>query len=193
MDPLRPDSAAKYPRPAYGPVAKILHWFTVLLIATMVLIGWTMPHIREGVPQDGLVAWHMALGSLTLIVVVVRIAWRLLHPVPLDGALAPWERITAKFTHEALYALLVIVPLLGWAAASYFGYRAGILGILALPPIADGTMQWAHEAGDLHAALVFVLLGVIALHVLGGLWHHFVRRDGTLDRMLPATLSRTSS
>jgi cytochrome b561 len=43
-------------------------------------------------------------------------------------------------------------------------------------------MQWAHMAGDVHGFLVNVLL---AANVAGVLYHHFIRRDRVLQRMLP--------
>ncbi len=169
---------------AYGPVARTLHWLVFFLVAGQILIGWTMPHIRPGVPQEGLVGWHLSIGALLMLVVVVRIAWRLVRPAP-PAQMAGWERVLAALTHLALYALLIVIPVLGWAAAGFFGYHLRLFGLIPLPAIADHTMRWAHEAGDVHDLLTNVLLGVVGLHVLAALWHYFVRRDGVLQRMLP--------
>jgi cytochrome b561 len=169
----------------YGPVARGLHWLVFAVVAAQVTIGWTMPHIHRGTPQEGLVDWHLSLGAVLMLLVIVRLLWRLRHPTPLTTTMAGWERMIAKITHELLYALLLILPVLGWAAAGYFGYTVRLFGIIPLPALADRTMEWAHEAGDIHAALTWVLLGLVALHVLGALWHYFMRRDRVLQRMLP--------
>jgi cytochrome b561 len=163
-----------HPRPAhsredqktYGPVARALH-------------------IRRGTPQEGLVDWHLSLGAALMIAVVVRLLWRLRHPTPLTTGTAPWERLISKLTHEVLYFVLLLLPVLGWAAAGYFGYTVRLFGAIPLPALADNTMEWADQAGDLHAALTWFLLGLVGLHVAGALWHYFVRRDRVLQRMLP--------
>jgi cytochrome b561 len=107
---------------------------------------------------------------------------------PESGAV--WERKLSKLTHAALYGLLLVIPVLGWAAANYFGFAVHLFGLFHLPTIADGTMEWAHEAGDLHEELVNILLYFVGLHVLGALWHYFVRRDRVLQRMLPTLKQR---
>jgi cytochrome b561 len=169
----------------YGAVARTLHWLMFALLAAQVLVGWFMPHIRRGTPQDGLVDLHLSLGATLLLLVILRLAWRVIRPTPLATTMAPWERVLAQLTHALLYLLLLAIPLLGWAAAGFFGFTVRLFGLIPLPALADNTKAWAHTAGDVHTALTYVLLALVALHVLAALWHHFVRRDRVLQRMLP--------
>ena len=169
----------------YGAVARTLHWLVVLLLVAQFAVGWTMPDIDKKTPQEGLVDIHLSLGVLVLFVVVVRLVWRVIHPTPLTTAMQPWERKLARATHDALYVLLIVIPILGWAASGYFGYTPRWFGITVLPPIADGNMEWADTAGDIHGLLTYVLLGLIGLHVAGALYHYFILRDRVLQRMLP--------
>jgi cytochrome b561 len=74
---------------------------------------------------------------------------------------------------------------LGWAAASYRGWETRLFALIPLPPLAEKGTRWAHDAGDVHVVLVYVLLGLIALHVAAALYHHVVQRDRVLARMLP--------
>lgn len=184
IDELNPPAGQLADERAYGTVARTLHWLVFALVAVQVIIGWTMPHIRPGVPQEGLVAWHLSIGALLMLVVLLRLAWRVVRPTPL-AAMATWERVLATLTHVALYLLLIVIPVLGWAAAGYFGYSIRLFGFIPLPALADHSMRWAHEAGDIHDLLTNVLLGVVGLHVLAALWHYFVRRDRIVQRMLP--------
>ena len=62
--------------------------------------------------------------------------------------------------------------------------NAYLLG-MKLPHLAPAHAEWGHECGDIHGNLVWVLLGFILLHVSGALYHHFVRKDAVLARMLP--------
>jgi cytochrome b561 len=94
-----------------------------------------------------------------------------------------WEIALSRFTHLTLYALIFAMTVLGWAAANYRGWTVKIAGVIPLPPLAPKGSAWAHEAGDIHNILVYVLLGFIGLHVAGALYHYFILRDRVLQRM----------
>lgn len=84
-----------------------------------------------------------------------------------------------------LYVLIIAMTVLGWAGMSYRGWTVMLFGAIPLPPLAAKGTEWAHTAGDVHNFLVYVLLAFIALHVAGALYHYFIVRDRTLQRMLP--------
>lgn len=190
INQLRANRRRRADQQTYGPIARAFHWLVFGLVALQVLIGWTMPEIHRDTPQEGLVDWHLSIGAVLMLVVVIRLLWHLIRPVPLMATLAPWERKLAALTHALLYGLLLVIPLLGWAAAGYFGYTVTLFGFMPLPALADNTMEWAHEAGDVHAILTNVLLFLVGLHVLAVLWHYVMRRDGVLERMLPGLKQR---
>jgi len=141
-----------------------------------------MPHIRPGVPNEGLITVHLSLGALLIVVVVARLVWRWTHPVTSSDDVA-WRRALAGAVHGALYLLLLVVPVLGWAASGYFDYDVILFGFV-FPDLAEKGTEWAHTAGDVHAVLGNVLLGVIGLHVIGALYHSFIVRDGVMQRMM---------
>lgn len=170
----------------YGAPARSFHWLTVALLIIQFAVAWTMPEIHRGVTPDRLINLHLSFGTLILLVVLARLAWRATHPVPLvrDGVPA-WQYLAAEATHLALYALLLVIPLLGWANASGRGWDIVLFGLLPLPPIMAVNSPIARAAGDIHVLFCYLLLGLVALHVAAGLFHHFVRHDDTLRRMLP--------
>jgi cytochrome b561 len=170
----------------YGPVAKSLHWLIFALLAAQFLIGWIMPDIHRGTKPEGLIAWHLGVGATIIAVLMIRLAWRLYRPVPLDTATTPrWQNALAHATHWLLYLVLAIIVLLGWANASARGYPVTILGIIPLPPIAPVGSSFGLRAGDVHGLLTWVLLGLIGLHLVGALYHRLILRDRVLQRMLP--------
>jgi cytochrome b561 len=170
----------------YGTVAKIFHWLIFLLLAAQYAVGSIMPHIGRKTLNEGWVNWHLSIGAAILLVIVLRLAWRLLVPVALPTTLAPWEYYLSRFTHWMLYLLVLAMTVLGWAAANARGWDVKLLGLVTLPALAPNGSRWGHEAGDIHNILVYVLLGFIVLHVAGALYHYFIRRDQVLQRMLPA-------
>lgn len=173
--------------PGYGIVAKILHWLIFALLAVQYAIGSIMPHIGRKTVNEGWVSWHFSVGAAILFFILVRLAWRLIHPVPLIPTMAPWERVVSGFTHWALYILVLVMTVLGWAATNSRGWDVKLFGVVTLPQLAPKGSAWGHECGDIHNVLVYVLLGFIILHVAGALYHYFVKRDQVVGRMLFAS------
>jgi cytochrome b561 len=170
--------------PGYGAVAKFLHWLIFALLAVQYAIGSIMPHIGRKTLDEGWVAWHFSVGAAILFFIVIRLAWRLMHPVAQLATLESWERKAASIAHWALYILVLVMTLLGWAATNARGWEVKLFGVVALPQLAPKDSSWGHAAGDVHNVLVYILLGFILLHVAGTLYHHFIKRDGVAARML---------
>jgi cytochrome b561 len=172
--------------PGYDWVAKSLHWLVVILLASQFAIAWTMPPIHRGTVPQGLIDLHLSVGVLVIALVIVRVLWRLGHPVPLaqDGG-PPWQHRAAEATHLALYALLLLVPILGWANASARGWTVGLFGLVPLPAILPQGAAYGPFIGDIHTFASYTLLGVVGLHVLAVLYHRLILGDDTLQRMRP--------
>ena len=175
------------PRPmpkSYDSVTKILHWLIFLAVATQYAVGEFMPHIGEKTQEVGLVYVHIFLGGIVLGLIVVAMIWRLTHPVPQLPELPPWQRVAAVANHWALYILILVMIVLGWAAADYRGWPVTVLGV-PLPALANKGVRWANTAGDVHTFLVNVLLGLVILHVGAALYHWLFLRDKVINRILP--------
>ena len=171
----------------YGIVAKILHWLIFLLLAAQYAIGSIMPHIGRKTVNEGWVSWHFSVGAAILFFIVLRLVWRLLHPVPLLPTMTAGERVISGITHWALYILVLVMTVLGWAATNSRGWDVKLFGVVTLPQLAPKGSAWGHECGDIHNILVYVLLGFIILHVAGALYHYFVKHDQVVGRMLFAS------
>ena len=169
----------------YGAVAKAFHWLIVAMLAAQYAVGWLMPHINRNTPNEGLVSWHLSIGVAILFVLLLRLIWRLAFPVAPERTLTPWESTLSRVTHVTLYALVIGMIVLGWAAAGFYGWELRLFGFIPLPALAPKGATWAHTAGDVHNFLLWVLLGFIALHVGAALYHYVIKRDQVLQRMLP--------
>jgi cytochrome b561 len=171
----------------YSPAAKGFHWLVVLLLAAQFATAYLLPHIGRNTPPNTVINLHFSLGVLIMLVMAARFAHRLAHPVTLEAHDAkPWERFLAKTTHRLIYAILLVAPMLGWASASAHKLPVSFFGIVTLPAIAAPGAKWANTAGDVHSTVMWALLWLVGLHAAAALFHHFVRRDGTLRRMLPS-------
>src|SRR5689334_1216825 len=159
----------------YGSIAKSLHWLVFALVLAQFMIAWSMPKIKRGVVPETLINLHLSVGMLIMAVVLIRLTWRRAHPVaPAVEGIPRWQQNLAAATHWVLYGLLLVLPILGWAAASSRGWTIRIFDLLTLPHLVPTDARIGFLAGDIHVALSWVLLGLIGLHVLAGLYHYFV-------------------
>lgn len=172
---------------AYTPTAKALHWTIVLLVTIQFVSALAMPDIGPHTQPDTWISLHFSIGVLILAVMAARLVHRLNYPVPLEASQAlAWERFVALLTHRLFYLILLAGPLLGWASASAHRLTVSLFGLVTLPAIAAPKARWALTAGDVHATAMWAFLALVALHAAAALYHHVVRGDGTLRRMLPA-------
>ncbi len=174
-------------RDDYDATAKWLHWLVFLLVLAQFVVSIAMPPMRRGTVPGPLINLHFSLGVLIFVVVALRWLRRLFLPVAHSvPESAPWERLTAGVTHALLYALLLAGPILGWAAASARDFPVTPFKLFALPYLVPAGTRAGFAAGDVHSFLMWTLLALIGLHTAAALFHHYVRHDGVLRRMLPS-------
>jgi cytochrome b561 len=170
----------------YDPVAKAFHWLVVLLLVAQYSTELVLPYLLPKADDDALTAWHISIGPTILLVMLLRLAWRLTHPPPPPPAdLPPGLRLLSRTTHWLFYAVLIVLPLLGWVAANAYGATPYLAGLIPLPALVSQDKAFAERIGGIHAALALALLALIALHVAGALFHALIKRDGVMQRMLP--------
>ncbi|MGN6464058.1 MAG: cytochrome b [Rhizobiaceae bacterium] len=172
----------------YGWVAVVLHWTIAILIVGQWVLGKVMKHLVDQRLSFDLVQWHKSFGLLILSLVVFRLLWRLVNPRPeLPADMGGLELQAARWTHRALYALMVLLPLSGWAIVSTtmleiptFAFYLFVVPDLPLRRSDAAETLWT----SVHEALGWVLLALVALHVAAAARHHFLLRDDVLRRML---------
>ena len=140
-----------------------------------------MPDIHRGTHPVGLIAIHLDLGAFIIAVMIVRVLWRLLRKEPGLSEGTAFTRAVAYLTHAcSICSDRPAVDGLGQRiVARLEGHAAGA----NLPSLVPTGSSLGHSLGDVHGLLAWVMLGLIGLHVVAGLYHHFVLRDGVLRRM----------
>ena len=191
-EPNHPYSPAVAQGRRYDAVAKLFHWSVVALLALQYLTKWVPPKAFPWASEGALNAWHLAVGPTILLLMLLRLAWRLTHrPPPPPADLPAGLQWLSRATHWLFYAILIVLPVLGWMAASGYGATAYLAGLVPLPDLVAQDKPLAETLGSIHGALAWTLLALIALHVSGALYHAVVKRDRVLQRMLP--LSRADA
>jgi len=164
---------------------RVLHWLTVICVVVAAAFILTRDELDGRNVRLWLLEGHRHFGLFVLALFVVRVFVRLrMGRLPPSGE-HPWPvRVAAGLTHIALYALLVTLPLLGWALTSAQGKPAHLFGA-TLPNLVAPDEDLADTLQTWHLNAAWVLLGIVCLHIAAALWHHFVMRDGVLRRMWP--------
>jgi cytochrome b561 len=169
----------------YGTTAKVLHWLVVALLLVQYLIGWLMPDIHRNMKPGAPVTFHISIGILILLLIVLRLAWRLTHPVAPESSLPAWQRLSSEAVHWLLYALVLATTVTGWLFASFRGWSISFFYLVPIPMLASDNAAAGKAIDGLHQAMEWTLLAVIGLHVAAALAHHFIYRDRIMQRMLP--------
>ena len=168
----------------YGTTAKVLHWLVVALLLLQYLIGWLMPDIHRGPPGAPMI-FHISVGMTILVLIVIRLAWRLAHPVAPESSLPPWQRLSSEAVHWALYVLVLATTFTGWLFASFRGWGVSYFYLVPVPMLASNNPAAGKAMDGWHQAMEWSLLVVIGIHVAVALVHIFIYRDRIMQRMLP--------
>lgn len=181
-------TAQAAPRPqsdSYSCTAIALHWTTAVLVLFMIAAGITMLRLPEGETQNLLFNLHRSVGVLLFPLVLIRLIYRWRNPPPpLPDDLPPLMKFAAHLNHYALYALLLLNPLLGWWATSAFGAAVNVFWLFELPPIVAQNKPLSDTLLMVHATVGLLITLLAAMHIGAALFHHFIRRDRILLRML---------
>lgn len=169
----------------YGRLSIILHWVTLaLLIGVYACIELREMYPRGSEPREMLKMWHFMLGLTVFFLVWVRLAARLLGSTPPIVPAAPkWQLMIASIVELALYALMIVLPLLGWLTLSADGDAIPFFG-LELPALVGENKPLAERMEEIHKTLATIGYFLIGLHGAAALFHHYVQRDNTLKRMM---------
>lgn len=179
----------------YSPAARRFHWWTVALILVQVPLGLAMAY-RGNVLNvwdsltNTLYSSHKTIGLFILLLVVLRLGYRLTHGAPTDEpTIEPWQKLVSHVTHWAIYALLLVVPVLGWLGVSYYP-ALDLFGLVKLPGLVAPNQDSAAVVFYWHATAAFVLIALIGMHFGAAMFHHVIRKDNVLARMLPGLMRR---
>ncbi|WP_370634978.1 cytochrome b [Cognatishimia sp. MH4019] len=157
------------------------------LILATIPVGVLMT--QEGLErsfQNSLYIFHKNVGVLLLVLILIRIFYRLTHkPAPLPSDIPDWQHRIAGLSHAALYALLLIMPIAGYIRVRSGGFPIEALDALGVPSLVPRSDALAEVAKSIHYFGSFAIAGLIAMHIGAALYHGILRKDGVFSRMWP--------
>jgi cytochrome b561 len=167
----------------YDMFFKLLHWVLAILLIGMVSLGWFMMSIEDQPGSGWYFNLHKSLGLIAATLILLRILWRLTHKIaPLPGSIPKWQAKLARSIHFFLYCCMVAMPLTGFIGASYGGHGVAFFG-WKLPDWASKNHDIAKQLFEIHGIIAWVLVVLIAFHVLAAFKHLIINKDGVFQRM----------
>lgn len=170
----------------YGVIAQCLHWLIFVLIAGLLAVGFIMTEMENSPDKFKLYGLHKSAGIVVLTLAFFRLLWRLKNRVPiLPNTLNALQKKLAHLGHYALYLLMFAMPISGWFMSSAAGFPVSVFGLFTLPDLLTPDKELGKQLAEVHELIGFTIIGLVSLHIIAALLHHFYYRDNVLQRMLP--------
>jgi len=167
--------------------ARVLHWITAAIVLSLIAAGLKMVYAEPPVEADKLRLYniHESLGVVVFALALWRLIVRWRNPPPaLPEDIPSVFHLAAHATHGLLYVLLLAMPVIGFLGTNAWGFPLEWFGILPIPSPLGPDETLAPILSALHWWGAFAIILLILAHVAGALFHHLIRRDPVLRRML---------
>ena len=170
----------------YGAVAKTFHWLTVALFIATFWIAWSMVDLPLGPEKFELYNLHKSIGVSILALTVLRLIWRWISPPPaLPTDMSATAQNLARLGHGALYVAIFVQIAVGLGHSWAANFPVVVFGLFTLPSLVPPDEALKKALTMVHFWGGWVILALIAGHIGAALYHHFVRKDAVMRRMLP--------
>ena len=172
---------------SFGIISKLLHWLMAVLLIALFAVGLYMTGLDYYDPlYHSLPWWHKSVGLLTIMLLLLRIIWKLINTEP--EALAThkqWEVFLAKLIQRLFYFLILLIGISGYLISTAKGKGIEFFNFFEIPALTAALEEGrADLIGDTHEMLAISLIVLAVLHAVAALKHHFIDKDETLKRMI---------
>ncbi len=168
----------------YTATAMLLHWLMALGLFMVFPLGLYMQDLKLSPVKLQLYSYHKWLGVTLLLLVLLRIMWRISHTPP-ALSVPGWQKAVSSVVHQFLYLLMLAIPLSGWLMSSAKGVQTVWFGIFPIPDLVHKDIILGKLLENVHEVLNYTLLALVILHIAAALKHRFIDHDDILSRMLP--------
>ncbi|GAL02657.1 cytochrome B561 [Photobacterium aphoticum] len=168
----------------YDGLSIAIHWVSALTVIGLFAVGLWMVDLNyysqwyKPVPH-----WHKSVGICLALLTLFRLVWKHVNKPPaIEGA--RWEVMAAKVAHGVIYLLLFGLFISGYLISTADRRSIEVFNWFSVPGMGELFDQQADIAGEVHFYIAVTLIGLVSLHALAALKHHFINKDNTLKKML---------
>ncbi|MBN8512501.1 MAG: cytochrome b [Rickettsiales bacterium] len=171
----------------YGLIARIFHWLVALLIITLLIVGFYMTSLEPTEDKFKIYGMHKAFGLTVFVLILLRTLWRITNKyVQPPPDLPEVLKIAAVSGHLLLYVLMLVMPTSGMLMSLFGGHPISYFGLFTIDAF-EKNAELAATFKNTHETTAWILVILISAHILAAIYHHFIRKDNVLLRMLKQT------
>jgi len=156
----------------YGLIARMLHWTSVAMLLTLIVISSQFSEMDPGPDKLALVIRHSSLGMIFLVLMMTRLAWRNLNLNPIHSySIKSWQKLVAISLHRAIYIILITQCVLGLLILLTSGEPFHFFDWLEFPPL-FAKVDNLHEAvRGFHYLVSVMIYPLFAVHITAAIYH----------------------
>lgn len=165
----------------YGSITRALHWLMAVVLAWQFTSALTHLLAEDSALDEFLWSTHKSSGFLLMILIVLRVLWALAN----TGRRPPPVSLPARLGHVCLYLLMIAVPLVALIRQYGSGRAFSPFGIPLMPGFDGGKIEWMTKlGGNFHSLLGWLLLALIAGHIIAAFWHYLGGDKNVMRRII---------
>ena len=169
---------------SYGLIARLFHWIIFLMVIGVIIGGDIAADMPSGPGKSQMIGIHKSFGFTILVLVVLRLLWRLINPLPRDLGTSRIENKLGHAMHIFLYILLLSQPIIGILMSQSFGHPVSPFDWFKVPTFVSDNIRLGKILLEIHETLWVVLAISVGIHAAAALKHHFIEKNRTLMRMI---------
>ena len=167
----------------YGLISSLFHWVSAVLVISTFSVGFYLESLSWGIEKFNLVDIHASIGCVIVSLVVVRVLWRFNSPPPKPIVKNKIQGFAIYLVHLTLLLLLIALFSSGYIMISSGGNPVKLFDVFFMPELQQSSST-SKRFRNFHEILAWVFIAMLSLHVLAALYHHFIKRDSTLRRII---------
>lgn len=177
---------------SYGSITKVFHWLISLSVICLLIAGLIMVDMKPGDQKWQIYAIHKEVGLAVLFASILRIFWNYMQKRPEHPEIPAYQEFIAKVIHFFLYFFTISMPMSGLMMSLLGAKSVDFFGLFTIAAYPE-KHPMSGIALSLHVIFAYTLMGFLALHILGALYHHLIRKDNVLRNMWPSCFSKGCS
>ena len=166
----------------YGLLAKLFHWITFIVLIAQIPFGFYLVGLEFSDRRIDLENIHILIGITVFYITLFRLIWKFFNPSPADGnSFFKGQIFIAKANHFLLYLSIFSITISGILKKLYMGEKLNFLFFEY--GFKKDNFQLADIYYEFHIYANYLLIALVALHILAVIVHHFIFKDKILKKI----------
>jgi cytochrome b561 len=164
--------ALKNSHTQYGLVARILHWSSVAMLLTIIVVASQFSDLAPGPERLALISSHSSIGILLLMLMTARLTWRNLNANPIHSySIKTWQKLLAISLHRAIYIIIITQCCLGMLMLLTSGEPFHFFNVFELPALLKQAHPVHATVLGLHYLVSVMIYPLFAIHITAAIYH----------------------